>query len=54
MLEESDEEDEDFELYLSDDEKFDNLSDDLEEDLLDGHADSISFTQEKLCESPKL
>jgi len=55
MLEESDkdEEDEDFELYLSDDEKFinlsdDNLSDDLEEDLLDGHTDSISFMQKKI------
>jgi len=37
MLEEFDEdkENEDFELYLSDDEKFHNLSDDLEEDLLD-------------------
>jgi len=56
MLEESDEdeEDKDFELYLSDDEKFDNLSDDLEEDLLDKNTDSIPFTQEELCESPKL
>jgi len=56
MLEESDEgeEDEDFELYLSDDEKFDNLSADLEKDLFDEHADSMPFTQEELCESPKL
>jgi len=56
MLEESDEdeEDEDFELYLSDDEKFNNLSDDLGKDLFDQHADSIPFTQEELCESPKL
>jgi len=56
MLEESDENevDEDFELYLSDDEKFDNLSDDLRKDLLDEHADSIPFTQEELCESLKL
>jgi len=56
MLEESDEdrEDEDFELYLSNDERFDNLSDDLEEHLLDGNTDSIPFTQEELCESPKL
>jgi len=54
MLEESDEdeENEDFELYLSDDKKFDNLSDNLEKDLFD--ADSIPFTQEELCESPKL
>jgi len=56
MLEKSDkdEKDEDFELYLSNDEKFDNLSDDLKEDLLDGHTDSIPFTQEELCESSKL
>jgi len=53
MLEKTDEEeDEDFELYLSDDERFDNLN--LEEDLLDGNTDSISVTQEDLCESPKL
>jgi len=32
----------------------DNLSDDFEEDFLDGNTDSISFTQEELCESPKL
>jgi len=31
-------------LYLSNDERFDNLSDDLEEDLLDGNTDSILFT----------
>jgi len=56
MLEESDEdeEDEDFELYLSDDKKFNHLSDDLGKDLLDEHADSILFTLEELCESPKL
>jgi len=53
MLEESDGEDEDFELYLSDDERFDHLSDDLEEHLLDGNTDSIPFIQE-LCETPKL
>jgi len=53
MLEESDEdeEDEDFKLYFSDDEKFDNLSDDLEKDSLDEHTDSISFTLEELCKS---
>jgi len=56
MLEESDEDEEDknFELYLSDDEKFDNLPDDLKKDLLDEHADSVLFMQEELCESTKL
>jgi len=56
MLEKSDEdeEDENFELYLSDDEKFDNLSNAIEENLLNGNIDSILFTQEELCESSKL
>jgi len=56
MLEEfdEDEEDENFKLYLSDDEKFDNLSDDIEKNLLNGNTDSILFTQEELCESSKL
>jgi len=56
MLEESDEneKDEDFELHLSDDKKFDNLSDNLQKDLLDEHADLIPFTQEERCELPKL
>jgi len=52
VLEESDENEEDFELYVSDDEKIDEtLSDD---DLPDENLDSIPFTQEELCESPKL
>jgi len=52
MLEESDEdeEDEDFELYVSDDEKIDETSPD---DLPDENLDSIPFTQEELCEPPK-
>jgi len=38
-----DEMDEDFKLYFSDDEKFDNIS--LEDDLLDGNTDPILFTR---------
>jgi len=51
MLEESDEdeEDENFELYVSDDEKINKTSPDDDKNL-----DSIPFTQEELCESPKL
>jgi len=50
-LEESDkdEEDEDFELYVSDDEKINETSPDDDENL-----DSIPFTQEEPCEPPKL
>jgi len=53
MLEESDEdeEDENFELYVSDDEKIDETTND---DLPDENLDSIPFTQEELCEPPKL
>jgi len=51
MLEESDEdeEDENFELYVSDDEKIDETSPDDDVNL-----DSIPFTQEEPCEPPKL
>jgi len=54
MLEESneDEENENFELYVSDDEKIDETSPD--DDLPDENLDSIPFMQEELCESPKL
>jgi len=53
MLEESDEdeEDKDFELYISDDEKIDETS--LDDDLTDKNTDSIPFTQE-LYQPPKL
>jgi len=53
MLEESDEdeEDENFELYVSDDEKIDEISPD--DDLPDENLDS-PFTQEELREPPKL
>jgi len=53
MLEESDkdEEDKDFELYVSDDEKIDETS---SNDLPDENLNSIPFMQEELCESPKL
>jgi len=52
MLEESDEdeENEDFELYVSDDEKIDEI---LPDDLPDENSDSIPFTQEELYEPPK-
>jgi len=54
MLEESDEdeEDEDFELYVSDNEKIDETSSD--DDLLEENLDTIPFTQEELCEPEKL
>jgi len=54
MLEESDEdeEDENFELYVSDDEKYDETS--PNDDLHDENLDSIPFTQEELCEPSKL
>jgi len=53
VLEESDkdEEDKEFELYVSDDEKIDETSSD--DDLTDKNTDSIPFTQE-LCQPPKL
>jgi len=53
MLEESDEEEEDenFELYVSDDEKIDEPS---PNDLPEESSDSIPFTQEELCEPSKL
>jgi len=54
MLEESDEdgEDENFELYVSGDEKIDETSPD--DDIPDENFDSIPFTQEELCEPSKL
>jgi len=50
MLEESDE-DENFELYVSDNEKIDETS--LDDNLPDENLGSIPFAQEELCE-PKL
>jgi len=53
MLEKSDEEseDEDFTLYLSDNEKIEDL---LPNDKIpDDNTDSISFTQEEMCELPR-
>jgi len=54
MLEESDEdkEDENFELYVSNNEKINETSPD--DDLPDENLDSIPFTQEELCGPPKL
>jgi len=54
MLEESDEdeEDENFELYVSDDKEINEISPD--NDLPDENLDSIPFTQEELCGSSKL
>jgi len=54
ILDESDkdEEDKNFELYVSNDEKINETSPD--DDLPDENLDSIPFMQEELCKPPKL